>query len=58
MFIIRKELDTSLPMIGEIFGGRDHTTVIHAIDKIDNLIKVKENVKQEISLITNKIYMD
>lgn len=58
MFIIRKELETSLPMIGEIFGGRDHTTVIHAIDKIQRLAKEKENLKQEISLITNRVYMD
>jgi len=58
MYIIRKELETSLPMIGEIFGGRDHTTVIHAIDKIQRVAKDKENLKQEISLITNKIYMD
>ena len=58
MYIIRKELETSLPMIGEIFGGRDHTTVIHAIDKIQNLAKDKENLRQELSLITNKIYMD
>lgn len=58
MYIIRKELETSLPMIGEIFGGRDHTTVIHAIDKIQNLAKEKESLKQELSLITNKIYME
>ncbi|OGE75737.1 MAG: hypothetical protein A3C85_04540 [Candidatus Doudnabacteria bacterium RIFCSPHIGHO2_02_FULL_48_21] len=58
MYIIRKELETSLPMIGEIFGGRDHTTVIHAIDKIQTLAKDKENLRQELSLITNKIYMD
>jgi chromosomal replication initiator protein len=58
MFIIRKELETSLPMIGEIFGGRDHTTVIHAVDKIQKLAKEKESLKQEISLITNRIFMD
>ncbi len=58
MYIIRKELETSLPMIGEIFGGRDHTTVIHAVDKIQRLTKDKESLKQEISLISNRIYMD
>ena len=58
MYIIRKELETSLPMIGEIFGGRDHTTVIHAIDKIQRVAKEKETLKQELSLITNRIYMD
>ncbi len=58
MYIIRKELETSLPMIGEFFGGRDHTTVIHAIDKVQNLLKQKDSLRQELSLITNKIYMD
>lgn len=58
MYIIRKELETSLPMIGEIFGGRDHTTVIHAIDKVRSLSKEKETLKQALSLITHKIYMD
>jgi len=58
MYIIRKELETSLPMIGEFFGGRDHTTVIHAIDKVQTLLKDKDSLRQELSLITNKIYMD
>jgi chromosomal replication initiator protein len=58
MYIIRKELETSLPMIGEFFGGRDHTTVIHAIDKVQGLLKEKDGLRQELSLITNKIYMD
>lgn len=58
MYIIRKELETSLPMIGEIFGGRDHTTVIHAVEKIQRVTKEKESLKQEVSLITHKIYMD
>lgn len=35
MYLCRKLLDISLPKIGESFGGRDHTTVIHAISKIE-----------------------
>lgn len=58
MFIIRKELETSLPMIGELFGGRDHTTVIHAVEKVKNLAKEKEGVKYEIGLITEKVYVE
>lgn len=54
MYLIRKELETSLPSIGEFFGGRDHTTVIHAIDKIDKLMKENENLKQEMLLIMDK----
>lgn len=34
MYLCRELTETSLPKIGEIFGGRDHTTVIHAHDKI------------------------
>ena len=34
MYLCRELTDTSLPRIGEMFGGRDHTTVIHAHDKI------------------------
>lgn len=56
MYIIRKELETSLPSIGEFFGGRDHTTVIHAIDKIERIIKEKTSFKQEIDLIRDRIY--
>lgn len=58
MYIIRKELETSLPSIGEFFGGRDHTTVIHAIDKIERIIKEKSGLKQEIDLIRDRIYMN
>jgi chromosomal replication initiator protein len=54
MFVIRKELETSLPSIGEFFGGRDHTTVIHAIEKVERLIKENDGLKQEISIITEK----
>ena len=57
MYIIRKELETSLPSIGDLFGGRDHTTVIHAIDKIDRLIKEKSGVRQEIDLIRDRLYL-
>ena len=33
MYLIRKELDNSFPSIGDFFGGRDHTTVMHAVEK-------------------------
>ncbi|HTL39614.1 MAG TPA: chromosomal replication initiator protein DnaA [Methylomirabilota bacterium] len=58
MFIIRKELETSLPSIGELFGGRDHTTVIHAVEKITKTIKEKNNVRQEIELIRDRLYIN
>lgn len=46
MYICREMTDLSLPKIGEIFGGRDHSTVLHAYDKIATEIKTKDSVKQ------------
>lgn len=57
MYLIRKELETSLPSIGEFFGGRDHTTVIHAIEKIEGLIKNKHGLKQELEIIKERVYL-
>src|SRR3989338_3035612 len=56
MFLIRKELESSFPSIGDFFGGRDHTTVMHAVEKVGNLVKEKESIRQEIDLILEKAY--
>lgn len=56
MYITRQELNTSFPSIGEFFGGRDHTTVMHAVEKIQKQIAEKESFKQEIDLIVDKLY--
>ena len=40
MYLSRELTDFSLPKIGEEFGGRDHTTVIHAHEKISSLLKM------------------
>ena len=45
MYIARQLTDFSLPEIGDQFGGRDHTTVIHAYDKIENDLKEKGGLK-------------
>lgn len=57
MYIIRKELDSSFPSIGDFFGGRDHTTVMHAVDKIHQLINQKDSFKQEVNLVMDKLFM-
>lgn len=57
MYLIRKELDSSFPSIGEYFGGRDHTTVMHAVDKIQKLIEEKHGFKQEVELILDKLFI-
>ena len=55
MFLCRELTELSLPKIGLDFGGRDHTTVIHAIDKITNEIKENSETKKTISDLKKKI---
>ncbi len=57
MYLIRKNLDNSFPSIGDFFGGRDHTTVMHAVEKIENLLSEKVEFKQEVDLILDKLYI-
>ena len=55
MYLSRKLTDMSLPKIGEEFGGRDHTTVIHAYEKISESLKSDESLQRTIDDITKKI---
>lgn len=57
MYLMRTQLENSFPSIGDHFNGRDHTTVMHAVDKISKLLIEKESLKQELDLIVNKLYM-
>lgn len=56
MFLMREELKNSYPFIGDKFGGRDHTTVMHACDKINKEIQSNENLVEELNIIKNRIY--
>ncbi len=58
MYLCRELTDMSLPKIGEVFGGRDHTTVMHACDKIINDLKENENLAEQISQLTEQIKKD
>lgn len=55
MYLSRKLTDMSLPKIGEEFGGRDHTTVIHAYEKISESLNKDESLQHTINDITKKI---
>ena len=56
MYLIREELNSSYPFIGEKLGGRDHTTVMYACQKINKEIENNESLQQEINLIKERIY--
>lgn len=55
MYLCRELTDLSLPKIGQLFGGRDHTTVMHADRKIRQLLRERRSVFNQITELTNRI---
>lgn len=55
MYLSRELTDMSLPKIGNEFGGRDHTTVMHACSKIQKLMSAQRDVYNQIQQLTNAI---
>nr|WP_216671651.1 chromosomal replication initiator protein DnaA [Saccharibacillus qingshengii] len=55
MYLSRELTDYSLPKIGEAFGGRDHTTVIHAHEKISQSLKIDQELTKVVHSLTEKI---
>ena len=55
MYLCRELTDMSLPKIGERFGGRDHTTVLHATKKIRTQMQTDENCYEQVSELTARI---
>ena len=56
MYLMRKETDASLPQIGEALGGRDHTTVMYAIEKISNQIETKADLRKRVISVKQQLY--
>ena len=49
MYLFRDLTDLSYPAIAREFGGRDHTTVIHAVDKIQRLMKERKQIYDQVT---------
>jgi chromosomal replication initiator protein len=58
MFLLREETKSSFPEIGSKLGGRDHSTVIHAYEKIKKEEEHDEITKQELTLLKERIYQN
>jgi len=56
MYLLREEGGVSLPQIGEMIGGRDHTTVIYACDKVNNLMETDEQLRRQVLQIRERLY--
>jgi chromosomal replication initiator protein len=58
MFLMREETDVSLLRIGAELGGRDHSTVLHACDKITRESAINDELRREIAAVRELIYAD
>ena len=55
MYVCREHTGLSLPRIGRAFGGRDHTTVMHAVEKIKGLLQTDKDVYNQVTDITQQL---
>lgn len=56
MYILRTEENYSYPQIGEFIGGRDHSTIMHGIDKIDGLLKRDLRFQKQYERVFTRLY--
>ena len=55
MYLVRNLTDYSYPAIARVFGGRDHTTVIHAVEKISGQMKERRQIYEQVTDLLLKI---
>ena len=58
MYLIRAETDASLPTIGEVLGGRDHTTVMYGCDKVADRIERDDSARKQLIAIRAGLYQE
>jgi len=58
MYLIRQETDASLPEIGNLLGGRDHTTVLHGIERIKDRLESEEQLRREVMSVREQLYLN
>lgn len=56
MYLCRTELNMSYPGIGKYFGGRDHTTALHAYEKINKNLNIDDKLKRDVDYLQDKLY--
>jgi chromosomal replication initiator protein len=55
MYVFRELTDFSYPAIAREFGGRDHTTIIHAVEKVSGLMKERRQVYDQVTALIHRI---
>ncbi|OGD66258.1 hypothetical protein A3F08_02580 [Candidatus Berkelbacteria bacterium RIFCSPHIGHO2_12_FULL_36_9] len=57
MLLLKQELNYSFPMIGKLLGGKDHTTIMYGVRKMEKEIQKNPQIHREISLIKEQLYI-
>lgn len=56
MYLLHKEAQCSLPQIGELLGGRDHTTILYGCEKIADLLERDEQLRRQVNQIREQLF--
>ncbi|HEY9075485.1 MAG TPA: chromosomal replication initiator protein DnaA [Anaerolineaceae bacterium] len=56
MYVMREDASVSLPQIGEVLGGRDHTTVMYACEKVADLIERDDRLRRQVIAVREALY--
>jgi chromosomal replication initiator protein len=56
MYLLREEAQISLPQIGEVLGGRDHTTVMYGCEKVADLLEQDDRLRRQVVDIRDQLY--
>jgi len=56
MYLMREVGNISLPQIGEVLGGRDHTTVMYACDKIKDMIERDDRLRRQVLQLRDQLF--
>jgi chromosomal replication initiator protein len=56
MYLLREEANISLPQIGEALGGRDHTTVMYACEKVADMMERDDHLRRQVFQIREQLF--